>query len=224
MESRHRRRYRKRVEELLEEIWTLKEEDRTSVSDLLEFTKEEDAGQVLDHMVERGLISIGDDEIRLTAEGEAIAREIVRRHRLAERLLSDVFEVSEGEVETHACEFEHLLSPEVTDSVCTFLGHPPTCPHGKPIPRGECCAKFRRELSPLVLPLPELEVGMQAKIVFIAPRSHVTLDRLGSLGIIPGSILKLHQKKPTFVIRIGETDLAIDEEVARQIYVKRMVA
>lgn len=223
MKDRHRRRYRKRVEELLEEIWTLKEEDRTSVSDLLEFTKEEDAGQVLDHMVEHGLISIGDDEIRLTPEGEAIAREIVRRHRLAERLLSDVFEVSEGEVETHACEFEHLLSPEVTDSVCTFLGHPPTCPHGKPIPRGECCAKFRRELSPLVLPLPELEVGMQAKIVFIAPRSHATLDRLGSLGIIPGSILKLHQKKPTFVIRIGETDLAIDEEVARQIYVKRMV-
>jgi DtxR family Mn-dependent transcriptional regulator len=210
------------VEELLEEIWTLKEEGKSSLSDLLEFTKEDDARQVVDYMVKHGLITLRGEEIELTGEGEAIAREIVRRHRLAERLLSDVLEVSESLAESHACEFEHLLSPEVTDSVCTFLGHPPTCPHGKPIPRGECCAKFRRELSPLVLPLTELEVGSQAKIVFITPKSHATLDRLGSMGIIPGSSLRLHQKRPAFVIRVGETDLAIDEEIARQIYVKRL--
>jgi DtxR family Mn-dependent transcriptional regulator len=210
------------VEELLEEIWTLKEGGKSSLSDLLEFTKEDDARQVVDYMVKHGLITLRGEEIELTGEGEAIAREIVRRHRLAERLLSDVLEVSESLAESHACEFEHLLSPEVTDSVCTFLGHPPTCPHGKPIPRGECCAKFRRELSPLVLPLTELEVGSQAKIVFITPKSHATLDRLGSMGIIPGSTLRLHQKRPAFVIRVGETDLAIDEEIARQIYVKRL--
>jgi DtxR family Mn-dependent transcriptional regulator len=210
------------VEELLEEIWTLKEGGKSSLSDLLEFTKEDDARQVVDYMVKHGLITLRGEEIELTGEGEAIAREIVRRHRLAERLLSDVLEVSESLAESHACEFEHLLSPEVTESVCTFLGHPPTCPHGKPIPRGECCAKFRRELSPLVLPLTELEVGSQAKIVFITPKSHATLDRLGSMGIIPGSTLRLHQKRPAFVIRVGETDLAIDEEIARQIYVKRL--
>jgi len=73
-----------------------------------------------------------------------------------------------------------------------------------------------------VLPLTELEVGSQAKIVFITPKSHATLDRLGSMGIIPGSSLRLHQKRPAFVIRVGETDLAIDEEIARQIYVKRL--
>ncbi len=222
MKAEHRHRHGRRVEELLEEIWTLREEGKGSLPDLLEFTKEDDADQVIDYMVKHGLITLRGEEIELTRTGEAIAREIVRRHRLAERLLSDVLEVSESLAESHACEFEHLLSPEVTDSVCTFLGHPPTCPHGKPIPRGECCAKFRRELSPLVLPLTELEVGSQAKIVFIAPKSHATLDRLGSMGIIPGSTLRLHQKRPAFVIRIGETDLAIDEEVARQIYVKRL--
>ncbi len=222
MRAEHRHRHGKRVEELLEEIWTLKEGGKSSLSDLLEFTKEDDARQVVDYMVKHGLITLRGEEIELTGEGEAIAREIVRRHRLAERLLSDVLEVSESLAESHACEFEHLLSPEVTESVCTFLGHPPTCPHGKPIPRGECCAKFRRELSPLVLPLTELEVGSQAKIVFITPKSHATLDRLGSMGIIPGSTLRLHQKRPAFVIRVGETDLAIDEEIARQIYVKRL--
>ena len=220
MKKRHR--HGKRIEEILEEIWTLREEGKDSLSELLEFTKEEDAREAIEYMQEHGLVEIEGDRIQLTRTGEAIAKEIVRRHRLAERLLSDVLEVSESQVESHACEFEHLLSPEVTESVCTFLGHPPTCPHGKPIPRGECCKKFRRELSPLVLPLTELEVGREAKIVFIAPKSRTTLERLGGMGVVPGVVLKLHQKRPAFVVRIGETDLAIDEEVARHIYVKRL--
>ena len=47
-------------------------------------------------------------------------------------------------VETNACTFEHILSPEVTDRICTFLGHPKTCPHGSPIPPGECCQNAAR--------------------------------------------------------------------------------
>ena len=45
----------------------------------------------------------------------------------------------EGSIEKNACTFEHILSPEVTDRICTFLGHPRTCPHGSPIPEGDCC-------------------------------------------------------------------------------------
>jgi Mn-dependent DtxR family transcriptional regulator len=48
---------------------------------------------------------------------------------------------SETEIEQQACKFEHILSPEATDKICTFLGHPRTCPHGAPIPRGGCCDK-----------------------------------------------------------------------------------
>jgi len=81
MRAEHRHRHGKRVEELLEEIWTLKEEGKSSLSDLLEFTKEDDARQVVDYMVKHGLITLRGEEIELTGEGEAIAREIVRRHR-----------------------------------------------------------------------------------------------------------------------------------------------
>jgi len=48
---------------------------------------------------------------------------------------------SESEIEQQACKFEHILSPEATDKICTFLGHPRTCPHGAPIPPGQCCGK-----------------------------------------------------------------------------------
>ena len=46
---------------------------------------------------------------------------------------------SESEIEQQACKFEHILSPEATDKICSFLGHPRTCPHGAPIPPGPCC-------------------------------------------------------------------------------------
>ena len=209
------------IDELLETIWTLNELGERKAEEILRAAKSQGLERVSPRLVQRGLIRRQDGEITLTEEGERKAREIVRRHRLAERLLTDLFEVEEEYVESSACEFEHILSPEVTDSICTFLGHPPVCPHGKPIPRGPCCDKARRELKPVVLPLHDFDVGVEGRIVFITPRYHGRLDRLGSLGVVPGSVVVLHQKRPSYVLRIGETEIAIDEEIAREIYVKR---
>src|SRR5271168_3761638 len=86
--------------------------------------------------------SIGDGSliVELTARGRERAVSIIRRHRLAERLFTDSLAMdSESEIEQQACKFEHILSPEATDKICTFLGHPRTCPHGAPIPPGACC-------------------------------------------------------------------------------------
>ena len=87
-------------------------------------------------------VSVGDGSmvVELTERGRQRAADIIRRHRLAERLFTDSLALeSESEIEQQACKFEHILSPEATDKICTFLGHPKTCPHGAPIPRGNCC-------------------------------------------------------------------------------------
>jgi putative ABC transport system ATP-binding protein len=82
----------------------------------------------------------GTDVVVFTDKGRQRAEDIIRRHRLAERLFMQTFHVSdEHEIEDQACKFEHILSPEATDRICTFLGHPDACPHGSPIPRGACC-------------------------------------------------------------------------------------
>ena len=89
-------------------------------------------------------VSSGDGSmiVELTARGRERAASIIRRHRLAERLFTDSLAMdSETEIEQQACKFEHILSPEATDKICTFLGHPRTCPHGAPIPPGACCGK-----------------------------------------------------------------------------------
>jgi DtxR family Mn-dependent transcriptional regulator len=210
-----------RIDELLELIWTLREEGVSDMDHLLETTQDIEARSILRKMIKDDLFQIEGNRMVLKERGEEKAREIIRRHRLTERLLYEIFEMSEEKVEEEACKLEHILSPSVTESVCTFLGHPPTCIHGKPIPRGECCIKFKKEMKPLVIPLEELGLGEEGRIVFIAPKSHQRLDRLSTLGIVPGSILRMHQKNPSYVLQVGETTLALDRDIVKNIYVKR---
>jgi ABC-type glutathione transport system ATPase component len=94
--------------------------------------------------VRPALTSTGDGSsiVQLTPRGRQRAADIIRRHRLAERLFTDSLAMdSETEIEQQACKFEHILSQEATEKICTFLGHPRTCPHGAPIPPGPCCGR-----------------------------------------------------------------------------------
>jgi DtxR family Mn-dependent transcriptional regulator len=211
-----------RIEELLELIWTLREEGVSDLDQLLGTAQDIEARYILRLMIKDDLFQVEGNRMVLKELGEEKAREIIRRHRLTERLLSEIFEMSEEEVEEEACKLEHILSPGVTESVCTFLGHPPTCIHGKPIPRGECCTKFKKEMKPLVIPLEEMGLGEEGRIVFITPKSHQRLDRLSTLGIVPGSIIRMHQKNPSYVLQIGETFLALDRDIVKDIYVKKV--
>jgi putative ABC transport system ATP-binding protein len=91
-----------------------------------------------------GGVSVGDGSaiVEFTKRGRQRAADIIRRHRLAERLFTDSLAMdSETEIEQQACKFEHILSPEATDKICSFLGHPQTCPHGAAIPPGPCCGQ-----------------------------------------------------------------------------------
>lgn len=209
------------VDEILERAWMLDEEGSDSLHELAARAGGEFAAQ-FEAARSAGMIASGDGTFELLPDGRERAREVIRRHRLAETLLTEILDMDNAQAESDACRFEHILSSQATESICTLLGHPPTCPHGKPIPQGPCCRKFQKELTPLVTPLAELHPGEVARIVFIAPKSHARLDRLASLGIVPGSEIRLHQKRPTCVIRIGETDVAIDANVAGEIFVKRV--
>lgn len=177
--------------------------------------------EVLAEGVAADLLRHDGDEVRLTEAGTAAARSILRRHRLAERLLHDLFALDPATAEQQACEFEHILLPEVVDAVCTLLGHPPVAPDGTAIPPGPCCAQNHRVVKPLVESLRDVAVGAPVRVAFIAPGTHQRLDRLAAIGLGPGCRLRLHQKQPAYVIALGETTLALDEEIAAEIYVRR---
>jgi putative ABC transport system ATP-binding protein len=98
-------------------------------------------GKVLPLMKEIGLLTAERPVLEMSELGRERAASVIRRHRLAERLFADTFQMrDEQELESNACTFEHILSPEVTERICVFLNHPQHCPHGSPIPPGPCCA------------------------------------------------------------------------------------
>jgi putative ABC transport system ATP-binding protein len=140
-----------RFDHLLEQMWICDEEGKTAqISQLrvagpagrLPLITDEPTRRVLTRMSEVALVELRGDEARLTPMGSRRARDVVRRHRLAERLFKDTFAIDDSEAHTQACKFEHIISPELDQRICTFLGHPTTCPHGKSIPPGACCVNL----------------------------------------------------------------------------------
>lgn len=209
------------ADEVLETLWYYREAGKPLHSPD-EMNMRLEAGErrkAIDELVHSGAVTLLP-ELSLLPAGEERARGIVRRHRLAEVLFTEVLGSDLEEAEESACEFEHALTERVVDRVCTFLGHPPKCPHGKPIPRGQCCSIFEKRVEPLIARLIDIQIGTSAPIVFIAPKSAGRLNRLATLGVVPGTTVKLLQRKPSVVIQCGETSLAIEADVAGEIYVR----
>jgi DtxR family Mn-dependent transcriptional regulator len=221
--SHHRELADYEVEHLAAEVWLASEGQYASIEELRKSTRVADVDQTLERLVERRLARLDGSRVRLTSVGREMAEEQVRQRRLAELLFSTVLDVSEDRlINSTACVMEHVLNPEVTDSVCSFLGHPKFCPHGKPIPPGRCCRSFSNAVEPLVQPLRRLGVGESGRIAYIVPKDPERLVKLSNLGVVPGADVRLTQKQPATVITIGETTLAVDQDIAEEIYVKRL--
>jgi len=128
-------------DEVLEHMWTRREsQDHMESHDFTEMQWR----RLIATLTRIGLVSVENGQEKFTPAGEQRARNVIRRHRLAERLFMDILSIQdEVEIESSACKFEHILSPDVTDRICTLLGHPSACPHGSPIPHGDCCTEKR---------------------------------------------------------------------------------
>jgi DtxR family Mn-dependent transcriptional regulator len=207
-------------DEILEALWTMAEDQLQTRADLAARVESTRLDEIVAEMAAEGEVAEDGDKIVLTESSRERAAQIIRRHRLAERLFSDLFGLEEQSWEASACTFEHILDEKVTQSVCSFLGHPPVCPHGKPIPPGPCCNGERKPIEPLVIPLKEMKIGQRGRIVFITPRTKRRLSRLASYGVIPGSELTLSQRFPSYIIRIDQTDVALETEIAKEIFVR----
>ena len=210
------------AEEVVEELWTLAEEGTSQLEELRRTSRVSALDAALSDLQSRGLVRLSGGLATLTTAGRSLAERQVRRHRLAEVLFTTVLEVrDDAAVNRTACVIEHVLDAALTDSICAFLGHPKTCPHGKTVPPGECCRSLTRPIEPLVQPLLKLPVGQEARVVYIVGRETDRLVKLSNLGLVPGARVQLHQASPAAVVRIGETTVALDPAIAGEIYVRK---
>ena len=209
------------LEEILEEIWTtleLQGEIPAAGSRIPPAAVSD--GEWLDRLVSEGLARLQEKDVVLAEKGFLMAKDIIRSHRLAERLLHDVLNLQSEEMERSACRYEHMLGSEAADSICILLGHPRTCPHGKYIPPGECCDAGETSLRPLVVPLTELDSGEDATVAYVGTRDNARLSYLTSLGVMTGRPLQLVQRHPSYIVKIDETTVAFDDAIAREIFVR----
>ena len=136
MSTDRSREYHPAFEEYCEAIWELHEDDidviRIRIAERLGVSRPA-VSEMIRRMEAEGLIVIGDT-ISLTPTGVSLAEAVVRRHRLAERFLTDMLGLSWSDAHDEAGKWEHVISQPVEEALARVLGDPTTCPHGNPIP------------------------------------------------------------------------------------------
>jgi len=144
--------YHPAFEEYCECIYELHEDDvdaiQARIADRLNITRPA-VSEMIKRMESEGLIATGRGTIELSARGRDLAERVVRRHRLAERFLTDILGLSWAQAHREAGKWEHVMSDDVEHAMDRVLGTPTTCPHGNPIPGSAYIAPQSRRLVDL---------------------------------------------------------------------------
>lgn len=181
-------------EEYCECIYEMREDNATIIQARLAErlgVSRASVSEMVKRMETSGLLTIHDTHLQLTPSGEELAVRIVRRHRLAERFLTDVLGLSWAQSHHEACKWEHVISDEVEAGLAKLLGNPSTCPHGNPIP-GATASHVA------VTPLEHVEVGARFTLVRIPEdieEADGALAELESHDIIPGRVCTLKSRR-----------------------------
>ena len=201
------------AEEILESLWieTVEKKSTPNVS----IIKDDHA---LEELIDKSYIDKKRKGL-LTDEGLKEAEKCIRRHRLAERLLADMLDVRNHILHEASCKFEHGLHYGLEDSICTLLGHPQACPHGKVIPPGDCCKRAEKVSKRVIMSLKELSPNDIARISYINTRDSEVLNKLLGMGILPGNQIKLLHRFPSFVFEMNKANFAVDNDLAEHIHV-----
>lgn len=209
-----------KAEEILEAMWiAIEEEGKGYVEiDSMSVPADDPAYRELTSLA---MVEIREGRLSYRPEGRKAGRETIRRHRLAERLIMDVLDIRGDSGEDKACQFEHLLDQGVDTKLCTMLNHPSTCPHGKPIPPGDCCEAARQTGDLGVVPLTELKSGEEGDIAYLQSCDDKKMQKLMALGVLPGNRIRLLQTFPSYIFRVGFSEFAVDTAMAREIIVRK---
>lgn len=175
--------------------------------------------QMIKKLTERGLVHKNGGGLVLTSAGQKLALSVIRKHRLAERLMTDCLKLPWDVAHEQSCRLEHILTDEVADALEDFLGHPRTCPHGHPIPTRDGQVDLTE-----VVPLTEIPEGSRVTVDRLIEESMEILRYLDEVGMHPGNSVLVEQSGPRHLrIRLGDQPLAMSREIADHVLVRQQV-
>ena len=186
--------------------------------------------QTVARMERDGLLSVRDDRmLELTEEGQLQATRVMRKHRLAERLLADVIGLEWEFVHEEACRWEHVISEKVERKILTLISTPDLSPYGNPIPGLDELGVAAGTSSPtaqnLISALGADGTAKGLTVVRIGEPAQIDPEFLGqlkALGIVPGAKIDVeHAAKRLFISTVGSSDgVALDHDLAIHFFVK----
>lgn len=186
--------YSVKFREYAEAIWEIEEEGipviQARVADWLGVSRAS-VSEMMKRMAGEGLVNL-DGEIRLSPEGRHLAEVIVRRHRLAERFLSEILGLPWDKVHAEAEVWETTISDDVEKAMWAVMDDPKTCPHGNPIPG----AGYR---PPKMKPIALMEIGESLVLERISEELELDADMMGYLdrsGLRPGATVEMRRRDP----------------------------
>jgi DtxR family transcriptional regulator, Mn-dependent transcriptional regulator len=177
--------------------------------------------EMLDRLREDGYVTRDGRRLSLTESGQALAEKVVRKHRLAERLLVDVIGLEWHKVHREAGRWEHVISDDVEARLVELLGDPATCPHGNPIPGSHSPAP-----SVPVRPLAEVDAGERVRLFRISEEVELNLGSLTLLdegGFIPGAVAQVDGRDPEgnveMTVEGGAGAIQVSRDLSDRLYV-----
>jgi DtxR family Mn-dependent transcriptional regulator len=213
----------KTKEDYLEIIFHLESEGKKAATNEIASHLKIYSASVSEHLrklAKEGLISYQPyKEITLTAKGKKIALDVVRRHRLTERFLTDKLGVKWEAAHGEAHKLEHDISKVVGDKMYKMLGEPETCPHGNPVP--DANGRIKEEPS---RPLIDFEKNDKLRIVKITDEEPKLLCYLATLGLMPKKQIKIEQKAPfngPVMVKAGSSVYALGRKIASAIWARK---
>jgi len=211
------------VEMYLETIYRLKETEGGARTSVMAETLGVSMGAVtntLASLEKQGLVERRAYKgVDLTSKGEAVALRVLRKHRLAERLLTEVLGMEWSEVHESACRLEHAMTGDVVEALEKLLKNPKTCPHGNPIP-----TSTGKMTEARMEPLDKLKPTQKGVLEKIVAEKADLLRYLASLGLVPGVQLRVEEKAPfdgPIIVNVRGSRYALGQQVASLIRVRR---
>jgi DtxR family Mn-dependent transcriptional regulator len=214
--------YHTPVEEYLQAVHYLKEEGTLPIQARIAERLGRSApsvSEMLERLADDGYVTRSGRVVELTDKGSLLAEKVVRKHRLAERLLADVIGLEWHKVHREAGRWEHVISDDVEAKLVQLLGDPATCPHGNPIP-GSGSSSPRDSEQPLA----DVQVGDSVGVARISEDVEMDMDALVYLDehhFVPGTTATVLSRAPdgTLMLGVQGGTVAIGAELSRRIYV-----
>ncbi len=212
-------------EQYLEAIFNLEEEGREVIQARLAERVGHSAptvSEVVHRLRDAGYIEVTGRSISLTTTGQELATSVIRKHRLAERLLTDIIGLPWHKVHAEADRWEHVISDDVEARLVEVLGNPATCPHGNPIPG----SGVKPEPA---LVLTDARVGDRVRLARVTELVEFDMEALVYLdehGFVPGSEAVVVAQGPdgTLVLQVGDGTVVLGAPLAGQLYVATVAA